>query len=216
MSVHAFYTDPASVPLSAERPLLILDADEVLLLFADGFDKFLRARGLYLDFASYRLHGNVRRLDDCTAALDVEVTALLEEFRIDLDSLEPVTDAIEIVERLTPLLDAMVLSNVTPAQAPARRRNLDALGLKLPLLANSGSKGRAVRELSLRAGKPVFFMDDISQHHAASAEAAPEVLRIHFVGDERLRPLMPTSPHAHFRAHTWRDADAFIRSHLSN
>ena len=59
------------------RPLVIVDADEVILRFVDGFDRFLRVRGLYLDLTSYRLHGNVKSLADNAAVLDVEVTALL-------------------------------------------------------------------------------------------------------------------------------------------
>src|ERR1700754_5142836 len=90
-----FYTDALAVPLSADRPLLILDADEVLLKFVDGFDRFLRARELFIDLTSYRLHGNVKRLDDRSPVLDVEVTALLDEFRADLDSLEAVEGAVE-------------------------------------------------------------------------------------------------------------------------
>jgi len=214
VSAHAFYTDPATVPLSRARPLLIVDADEVLLRFADGFDRFLRLRGLHLDFVSYRLHGNVKRIDDEIAALDIEVTALLEEFRADLDTLEAAEDAVEVMQTLRPLLDVVVLSNIVPSQAAARRRNLDALGFDFPLLVNSGSKGAAVKVLAQRAGRPVFFMDDIGQHHASVAELAPDVRRIHFVADERLKPLMPTSPHAHHRAHTWRDAEALIRTHM--
>lgn len=214
MSRPEFYVDSAAVPLSPDRPLLILDADEVLLRFADGFDRFLRARGLYLDFVSYRLHGNVKRLDDDIAALDVEVTALLEEFRTDLDDLEAVDGAIEVIRALLPRLDVVVLSNVTSVQAPARRRNLDSLGLVFPLIANSGPKGAAVKRLAERAGRPVFFMDDIAHHHASVREVSPDVMRIHFIGDERLRPLMPISPHPNYRAQTWRDADAFIRHHL--
>jgi len=216
VSAHAFYTDAATVPLSRERPLLIVDADEVLLRFADGFDRFLRLRGLYLDFASYRLHGNVKRIDNQIAALDIEVTALLEEFRADLDTLEAAEDAVAVMQALRPLLDVVVLSNVVPAQAPARRRNFDTLGLDFPLLVNSGSKGAAVKVLAQRAGTPVFFIDDIGQHHASVAELAPDVRRIHFVADERLKRFMPTSPHAHHRAHTWRDAETLIRAHLKD
>ena len=93
-------------------------------------------------------------------------------------------------------------------------RNFATLGWNFPLLTNSGSKGRSVRVLAKRANAPTFFMDDIAQHHESVAEQAPNVFRIHFVGDERLKPLMPTSPHAHFRAGTWPEAHAFIRARL--
>src|SRR5258706_5227926 len=91
--------------LTPGRPLLVVDADEVLLRFAAGFDSFLKRRGLYLDLTSYRLHGNVKRCADSTAMLDVEVTALLDEFRSELDWLEHVEGARDCLQRLAPRLD---------------------------------------------------------------------------------------------------------------
>jgi len=210
----AFHTGAATVALSPDRPLLIVDADEVILRFAEGFDRFLRARTLFLDLTSYRLHGNVKRLDDRTPVLDVEVTALLDEFRAELDSLEAVEHASEALAELKPHLDVVVLSNVSETQAPPRLRNLAALGFNFPLVVNAGPKGPAVRALAARAASPAFFVDDIPQHLASAAEAAPDVYRIHLIGDERLKPLLPPSPHAHLRAEDWREAAAFIRARL--
>jgi hypothetical protein len=209
-----FYTDALAVPLQAARPLLILDADEVLLRFVEGFDRFLRARELFIDLTSYRLHGNVKRLDDKSQVLDVEVTALLDEFRSDLDSLVMVEGAHQTLTALSPLLQIVILSNVPPAQAPARLRNFAGHGFDFPLVTNAGLKGEAVRALAGRAGKPAFFVDDIPQHLQAVATFAPEVFRIHLVGDDRLKPLLPAAEHAHLRADTWAEAEAFIRSRL--
>lgn len=214
MSETRFHIDAATVPVRAARPLLIADADEVILAFARGFDRFLAERGCYLDLVSYRLHGNVRRRDDASALMDIEVKGLLDEFRSALDWLEPIAGARETIAGLKDTMDAVVVSNVTAAQAPARLKNLVAIGLDVPLLANEGPKGPAVKTLARRAGKPVFFIDDVPQHHASVAELAPEVLRIHFVGDDRLKPLMPTSPHAHLRADDWAEAEAFMRARL--
>lgn len=209
-----FHTSPRTVPVSPVRPLLIVDADEVLLRFAEGFDRFLEARALYLDLSSYRLHGNVKRRDDDSVLIDVEVTALLDDFRGQLDSLEAVEHASEVLASLRPLLQTVVLSNVSEAQGEARLRNLAALGFDFPLLINSGLKGPAVRALAGRSGRPAFFVDDIPHHLASVAETEPEVLRIHLIGDPRLRPLMPPAEHAHLRADTWRDAGDFIRARL--
>jgi hypothetical protein len=211
-----YYADSATVPLDPSRPLLIVDADEVLLRFAEGFDRFLQARGLYLDLVSYRLHGNVKRREDQTPVLDIEVTGLLDEFRSDLDSLEAVDDAVDVIGALRAELDAVVLSNVNQAQALPRLRNFAALGFHMRLVINGGPKGPAVKTLARRGGKPVFFVDDIPQHLASVAEAAPEVFRIHLIGDERLKALLPLSPHAHLRADNWREADVFIREKLAN
>ncbi len=211
----AFHTHPATVPLAADRPLLIADADEVILRFADGFDRFLRKNGNYLDLVTYRLHGNVKRLEDQTVLLDVEVTALLEAFREDLDWLDAVEDACDVLSGLAPAINIVVLSNVSEAQAPARLRNFVKLNLPFPLIVNSGPKGPAVKGLAARAARPTFFIDDIPQHLASVAEAAPDVFRLHLIGDERLKPLLAPSPHAHLRADNWREADAFIRAKLA-
>jgi hypothetical protein len=214
MMVNSFHTDAATVPLAAGRPLLVVDADEVLLAFARGLDKFLAGHDCYLDLVSYRLHGNVRRREGRAALIDIEVTGLLDEFRSGLDWLEPVAGAFEALAALSETMNVVVVSNVSPAQAPARLRNLAALGLTAPLLVNSGPKGPAVKALAKRAGGPVFFVDDVPLHHASVAELAPDVVRIHFVGDERLRPLMPPSPHAHLRADDWAEIAAFVRARL--
>jgi hypothetical protein len=34
------------------------------------------------------------------------------------------------------------------------------------------------------------------------------------IGDERLKTLLPVSPHAHLRADSWLDAETFIRLQL--
>lgn len=196
------------------RPLVIVDADEVLLRFVDGFDRFLRRRDLFLDLTNYRLHGNVRRLDDRTALLDVEVTALLDEFRADLDWLEPVEAVQDVLNVLVARARIIVLTNITPNQAVARKRNLAALGLDFPMVANSGSKGPAVKALAGRTSAPAFFVDDIPQHLVSSAEAAPDVIRIHLIGDERLKPLLAPCAQAHLYAENWRAAGAFIEEQL--
>ena len=210
-----FYVAPNTVPIDSKRPLLIVDADEVLLRFVAGLEKFLDPRGLVLDLSSYRLHGNVRERATGEVLLDVEVTALLEEFRAELDDLEAVEHADAALGELSLLVQIVVLSNVTPHQAPARLRNLERLGWQLPLLCNSGPKGPAIAALARRAAPPAFFVDDIGQHHRSAADLAPSVLRIHLVGDERLKPLLPPAPEAHFRAEDWREASTYIRARLA-
>lgn len=210
-----FHTHPATVPLDAGKPLLVTDADEVILRFADGFDRFLAERGLYLDLTTYRLHGNVKRKDDGSKILDVECTALLDEFRTELDWLDVVEEADHVLRALAPGMNIVVLSNVSETQAPPRLRNLAKLDLPFPLIANSGWKGPAVKALAERTARPAFFIDDIPMHHASVAELAPDVFRIHLIGDDRLKPLLPPAEHAHLRADGWRDVETFVRTKLA-
>lgn len=196
------------------RPLMIVDADEVLLRFVEGFERYLDRQGLFLDLTSYRLHGNVKRQDDRTPILDVEVTALLDEFRRDLDWLEHVEGARDSLHALSRKLDIVVLTNISPTQAVARLRNLEGFGLDLPLVANNGLKGEAVKALASHSGRPSFFVDDIPQNLASAAQQAPDITRIHLIGDDRLKPLLAAAEHAHYRAEGWKDAEAYIVSRL--
>jgi hypothetical protein len=212
----AFGMAAALARLKAGRPLIIVDADEVILRFADGFDSFLRRQALFLDLTSYRLHGNVRRLDDRSPVLDVEVTALLEEFRSELDWLEPVEGAREALAALSGVAEVAILTNITEMQAEARLRNLARLGLDFPLIPNAGPKGPAVKTLASHAHAPAWFIDDIPQHLASAAEHAPKVTRVHLVGDARLKPLLPPSPHANLYANDWAEAAAHILDRLES
>ncbi|HEY0282891.1 MAG TPA: hypothetical protein VGC27_09735, partial [Rhizomicrobium sp.] len=165
--------------LPRDRPLLIVDADEVILRFTDGFDRFLRLRGYYLDLTSYRLYGNVKSL-----------TALAQ------------------------MASVVVLTNISEAQAPARRRNLLSLGLDYPLVVNEGLKGPAVKNLAGHVCAACFFIDDVPQHLASAEEMAPEVVRIHLVGDTRLAALLPLPFHAHYHTEDWEAAEIFIKARL--
>lgn len=209
-----FQIGAALARLTPGRPLLIVDADEVILKFVEGLDRFLRGRGLYLDLSTYRLHGNVKSIEGDVPVLDVEVTALLDEFRVELDSLELVEGASSALKNIATHADIVVLTNITPEQAAPRVRNLARHGLDLPIVANSGGKGRAVKALTARSGKPSFFVDDIPQHLASAAEHAPDVVRIHLIGDKRLKALLPPAPHAHARIDDWTEAEAYIRARL--
>ena len=71
-----------------------------------------------------------------------------------------------------------------------------------------------MRDLASHARAPVFFIDDIPQQLASAADHAPDVKRVHLVGDARLKPLLAPSPHAHHYAEDWPSAEAFIREQL--
>lgn len=216
-----FDLSTALASVTPGRPLVITDADGVLLCFADGLDRWLRDQGLYLDLARYYgLRGNIRRLDDHETVLDVEAFALVDEFRRDLDHLEAVDGACEALAELAKAASIVVLSNVTESQAVARQRNFAALGLTYPLVANDGGggflagKGAAVRALATRAGAKTFFIDDIPANLASVAQDAPDVTLIHLVESAALRKLLGQSFPAHCHAETWQEAKEFIFDQL--
>ena len=211
----------ALAAITPGRPLVISDADGVLLAFTGGLEKWLRGRGLYLELTKYQLRGGIRRQDDRSALLDVETMALLDEFRAELDFLEAVDGACEALAELAEAANVVVLSNVNPAQAAARWRNFQALGIDYPLVANDegggfmAGKGKAVKALAARAGAKTFFLDDIPANLAAVSEAAPDVVLVHLVESAPLRRLLGTDFPAHCHAENWAAARNFIIGHLS-
>lgn len=201
-----------ALALTAARPLLIVDADEVLFYFMRGLERFLEGRQLYFDWQSYALHGNIRRrLDDSPVEAE-ELHLLLQRFFADAtEDLEPVDGAAAALQRLKEHMQVIVLSNVPVLARQARERALARHGMDFPLIANGGPKGPAVAELLRRAPGPAVFIDDIPHNHASVAKLAPEVHRLHYVADTRLAALLGPAPDCHHRAASWDE----IRDHVS-
>jgi hypothetical protein len=207
----------ADLRLDPARPVIISDADEVLFAFMRGLEDFLHAGGLYFDFSSFALTGNIRRRADDEAVAAAEVREILMRFfEGHTDSLAPVPGAAEALADLSGRgAQVVVLSNVPAAQKETRIAALARHGMDYPLVANSGGKGAAVQALAGMTQAPAVFIDDIPLHHAEVAQVAPEVMLLHFVADPRLAKLLDPAEHCHHRIDTWPEARAVIAAHLA-
>ena len=205
------------VPQNRNRPLLICDADEVLLQFARTLEAFLDDAGYALHLESFRLHGNVRDARTGLPADADTVTTLLQRFFLErVAQCPPVDGAVGALETLSARADIVVLTNVPMAALEARRNAMAAYGLAYPVIANTGGKGPAVRALAGERQAPVIFMDDLPSNHASVADHAGHVHRVHFVADPRLGPLIGASDHAHTRIDHWPAAQQYLDRHLRN
>ena len=63
-----------------DRPLLVLDVDEVVLEFVRPFMSFLEMHGLEHKLTSFRLHGNILDRENGLAIEDERVTRLIDDF----------------------------------------------------------------------------------------------------------------------------------------
>ncbi len=204
-----------AIDLVRGRPLLISDADEVLLQFCVGLERYLETQGLWLDLQSYALTGNIKRRSDNIAVPPTEVPALLEAFfTSEASRLEAVNGASEALLALTGRAQIVVLTNVPPDQRHIRAASLAEQGMPYPVIANKGLKGAAVKRLAARVEAPVFFLDDIPHNLASVADAHDDATLIHFIADKRLAKLIPPSKHSHFHTSDWSDARGFIERHL--
>ena len=201
-------------PRNPERPLLIVDADEVLLLFVAGLERLLVREGLELRLESFRLTGNIRRRSSGAVLEQAEVGALIARFFAEeMDTLEPAPGAAEALKGFAAGADVVILTNTPDASLEARAACLARHGMAYPVLGNAGPKGPAVARLMARRMGPAVFLDDLPPNHESVGEAAPDVLRIQIVADPRLAALAPPTPYAHHRVDDWASASALIRSH---
>jgi hypothetical protein len=202
--------------LRRDRPLIVSDVDEVLVRFIRGMEDYLAERGLYYDWKHYDFDGTIRRRADETLVTRDEMMQIHDGFLRDrLEHLEPVPGGAEALIALSERAQIVILTNL-PAQATEqRRRGLEKLGLRHPIIANVGGKGPAMRHLAGLVEAPTFFLDDLPSHHASVAVASPNTTRVHFVDDERLVKLMGVAD-SHHRTDQWPVARAFIEDRLSD
>ncbi len=207
--------DIATLRLSPERPLLAVDADEVLFYFMRGFAGWLESRALYFDWSSFALAGNIRARHDGLAVQREAVSGLLADFFGEATAgLEPVDGAAESLARLSRHYDIVVLSNQPASARPARETALARHGMAYPVLANSGPKGPAMAALLAAKTAPAAFIDDIPSHHGSVARHAPSARRLHFIAEPRLAPLLGKAEFSDARLNSWAEIEADLMRHL--
>ncbi len=202
--------------LDPDRPLILSDADEVLLQFIYSFETFLKCEGYDISMTEFRLAGNIRKRGNPEASTQKEVSDLLGMFfDTETENIPPVPGACDALKRLNEQAQILIISNVPKRVESRRRKALKDLGMAFPVLANSGAKGPAIAEIQAHMRAPVLFIDDLPPHHQSVAKAAPDVHRLHFIADPRLALLIGKAEHAHARIDTWPEATDYILQHFA-
>jgi len=195
------------------RPLIICDADEVLVQFLAGLERFLERNACYLDLTSFRIHGNVKHKATGEPVADEAVTDLLKAFfASDTGTLDVVPGAAQALEVLSTRAQIVILSNLPETAREARVENLASHGIRYPVVAGKGPKGDIVKRMIAGHDQSVVFVDDLPPHHTSVAAETPGVHRLHFIADPRLAKLMPKAPDAHNRIDDWPTAATWIAS----
>ncbi len=208
-------SDIEELTIDPTAPLIISDADEVILQFMAGLERFLLTQGLWIDLSSYAIHGNVKHQESGTPVANEQVTDLIKTFfSTHTETIDVVPEAPGVLAQLSKRSQIVILSNVPAESREARIRCLHGQGVTYPVIANNGPKGPAVAALAGRVQAPTFFLDDIPHHIKSVAESAPHVRRIHFVADERLARLIDAAEHCDHRIDDWEEARRVIESEI--
>ena len=213
-------TDPALPPevfglhIDPQRPLVVIDVDEVLGMFMKGFERFVETQGLEMRIDRFALFQNIYRPGEARHIDMTHGRRLFDAFfDCDPHEMEVAPGAPEALSRLADHANIIILTNAPASSRPARARWLVDNGMPYPLVIGAGPKGRPVAALASRTGRPTAFVDDLLPNLDSVEIEAPRVHRFQSVADERLRPFAPSAPDRHPRLDTWPElADAIVQT----
>lgn len=198
--------------LSTGRPLVLVDVDEVLGLFMQGFGDFLVGRGLEMRIDRFALFQNIYR-PGASEHLAIEEGRKLFDafFGGHCHEIEPAPGAIAALNRLARSAEILILSNA-PAEAERLRTAwLRKHGLPHPLILNSGPKGPIAAGLVAQTPHRTAFVDDLLPNLDSVADHSPQTATFQHVADLRLRPYAPRSDR-HRRIDEWAELGEAIEA----
>lgn len=180
---------------SDERPLLVLDVDDVLLHFVGPLLRYLEAHGARLQLSTFRLFGNVFDIATGAAIGNDRVSELLDGFfHAQVDWQTPVDGACEAVAAIARNAEVMLLTAMPHRHRDTRRVLLDRIGLPYPLLTTEMAKGPAIRRLRGDTARAVAFVDDMPHNLASARHEVADIHLFHLMADNSLRSLVPAPP----------------------
>lgn len=195
-----------------QKPLLAVDVDEVLVGLAGHLGEFAEANGFALKLTSYKLDGALKRGDGSDASPE-EFRDLFKQFFDTQTLLQRVyPDAAPVLNRLSEQAQVLILTNVPPYAREDRIENLRGHGIDFPLVVNHGGKGETLAWLAGKTNGIVAFIDDSPSQMASAAKYAPDVHRLHFVGDAHLRGILGPLPDAHHSPKDWLEIEDVLKA----
>ena len=201
------------------RPLIITDCDEVLLHMVVPFRQWLEEKhDVHFDMREQGFTEALRHKDSGEPLERELVWALLIGFfDSEMHRQAPIAGAVQALRRLSEIADIVVLTNIGERHHELRVAQLAGHGLPFPVFWNQGGKGRPLaRIVAERRPRAALFIDDLAEHHHSVAKHAPQVWRLHMVGEPEIAGGVPAASHAHARIDDWATAEAWIAARLAD
>jgi hypothetical protein len=200
--------------IDPQKPLLVFDADEVLVLFATHFVKYLNKFGWSLNLKGYRLDDAITHIEDGHVANKITYQKLINEFIRDETLNQPeATGASETLRRFKHRAEIIILTNVPISSYYDRIENLGKLGMEYPIISNVGPKGPALEKLEKLTDNICIFIDDNPHQIGSAAKYTPEIYRFHFTACSLVKTTMPHAEGATHRPKDWKEVGSLI-NHL--
>ena len=198
------------------KPLILCDADEVLLRFMASFELFLHQRNLYYAWRSYALDGNILSKKDDTTISKSKINDLIDDFySLHIDKIPIVSGASTALNALSRRATIIVITNIPKKFCEARQHQLNKYGIPYPVLCNSGPKGPLIASIAKTQKAPIYFLDDSSRHHASVKKEVSDVVRIQFIAEPRLAIMTERCKACDYRIDSWRSVQFVIEKSLT-
>lgn len=203
------------------RPLLITDCDEVLLYMVAPFREWLNeVHDIEFDFSGGDFVKALVDRKTREAIKPGDIWPLLNAFfDTEMHRQQPIPGAIEALQQIGEQADIVVLTNLMDHRQESRSAQLAAFGIHHRVVCNQGPKGEPLKRIvDAHAPSVAIFIDDLPMHHESAAEHAPDVWRLHLVGEEALAPHITcaaSAGHAHARIDTWAEALPWVLERLT-
>lgn len=208
--------DLPNVKLSG-RPVVISDVDDVVLKFIEPFQAFLETQSLRFLPRSFRLTGNIVRIETNIPVGEESVRDLLDAFfRAQKDWQTPFDHALATLEKLDAIADIVFLTAMPPQFTRQRRELLVSFGLDHALVATRQAKGPVANQILKTSSAKCVFLDDMAHNITSVGEHVPGCLLIHMPPDSEVHDFAPKAAAGVPKAADWREAYDMIASYFAS
>ena len=194
------------------KPVLAVDADEVLVHFASHFAEYCQERGNTFKLVDYNLNNALRGPNGEVLTRD-QIMPLIWSFIEEQTRWQrQIAGAAAALTSLAKDAQIVVLTNAPFQVRQERIANLADHGIPFPVVMNEGGKGRALKWIQAQADAPVAFVDDSPAQIRSAAKHAADIGRFHFVGCDMLKPIVAKEDEANHHPNDWAEAEEEIRA----
>ena len=187
-------------------PLMIFDADEVLVHFAEPFSNYLQKHNHRLHLTGYRLDNAIKKLKtDAIADPDTAKDLVWGFINEETKNQPAAKGAPEALKKLQEYAQIIILSNVPHSVHDDRVLNLKKIGMDYPLISNEGMKGPAVKEILKDHKAESFFIDDNPYQVESVYSDNQDTVCVHFSVCDLVKPYMPKAVGASIEPTSWDD-----------
>ena len=196
----------SGLSLDPTLPLMIFDADEVLVHFAEPFANYLKKHNHRLHLTGYRLDNAIKIAETDDVADPDTAKDLVWGFINEETKNQPAAKgAPEALKKLQEYAQIIILSNVPYSVHDDRVFNLKSIDMDYPLISNEGMKGPAVKEILKNHRAVSFFIDDNPYQVESVYNDNQDTVCVHFSVCDLVKPYMPKAVGASIEPTSWDD-----------